>query len=110
MAASWEDSLGIEELFNDPMFTGLIDQALVDIREPKSQPENSKDGTNGPLNEIRELKVCEARAGESDRLQHAADTFILCGSQVPFGGARTKSADRIPKRDQLGAKPSRSPQ
>src|SRR5262245_24491907 len=64
--------LGIEAFFNDPVLTRLIDQALVGNRELMILAQDVKDDADEPLSQLFKHKPCEARACESDRLQHAA--------------------------------------
>ena len=48
---------GIEEFFNDPMLTRLIDQVLVGNRELKILAQDVKDEADEPLSEIFEHKA-----------------------------------------------------
>src|SRR5437762_433219 len=79
--------LGIEEFFNDPTLTRLVDQALTGNRELRILNEDSKDEADEPLSEVFEHKACEASARESGRLQHAAGSAVLCNPPFSPGPA-----------------------
>ena len=81
----------------------LIDQALVGNRELKILAQDIKDDADEPLSEIFEHKACEARACESDRLQHAAGSAVLLNPHSPSGGAGTRPAGRLQGSNQLGS-------
>ena len=98
-AASSENSsqVPIEDFFNDPMLTRLIDQELVGSRERKILAQDVKDDADEPLTEIVEHKAGEARACESDRLQHPAGSAVLWSPR----GSRDKKP-RPPRRAARG--------
>ena len=78
----------IEEFFNDPMLTRLIDQGLAGNRELKILAQDVKDDADEPLSELFERKTCEARGCEGAYLQHAAGSAGLWNPQFPPAGVR----------------------
>src|SRR5262249_12599368 len=89
-------------LFNDPMLTRSSDQALVGNRELKILAQDIKGDANEPLSEIVRCAAREALACESARLQHAADSAVLCNRTSASGDSGPAPAANLPGKDQPG--------
>jgi hypothetical protein len=68
----------------------------------RKKKEDGKEDDYELRNEILEHEAHEARACESDRLQHAAGSAGLCNPPSPSGGAGTTPPSNLQRSNQTG--------